>query len=149
MSRHQRKAAAAKKDGPRASRKPQKARRRSRRPQEATAPEAAAQPNPSTVVAVNPEDLKGTRKIIGGSWSDNWNNIIVNQAVNTLWLKHLSLEERDKQFSATIAALAGIGPKDELEGMLGRRQGKCKWDRDQPLGGSSLSALSSRHHADR
>jgi hypothetical protein len=27
-------------------------------------------------------------------------------------------EERDKQLSATVAALAGIGPKEELEGMM-------------------------------
>ena len=35
-----------------------------------------------------------------------------------LWLKHSDLETRDKQYSATGAALVGIGPKDELEGMM-------------------------------
>lgn len=32
--------------------------------------------------------------------------------------KNSSPEDRDKQLSATLAALAGIEPKDELEGMM-------------------------------
>jgi hypothetical protein len=38
--------------------------------------------------------------------------------VQALWVKNSSAEERDKQLSATVAALMGIAPKDELEGML-------------------------------
>src|SRR5258708_14818748 len=72
----------------------------------------------STVVAHNPDNLKGTLKEIGGSRSDHWNNILTNQAISALWLKHSDLETREKQFSAVIAALIGIGPKDELEGMM-------------------------------
>jgi hypothetical protein len=34
------------------------------------------------------------------------------------WLKHSDSATRDQQYSATIAALIGIGPKDELEGMM-------------------------------
>jgi hypothetical protein len=73
---------------------------------------------PSTVVANNPDDLKGTLKNIGGSRSDHWNNILANQTIQALWLNHSDPEARDKQFSATVAALVGIGPKDELEGMM-------------------------------
>lgn len=73
---------------------------------------------PNTVVANDPDDRKGRLKKIGGSQSDLWNNILANQAVQALWLKNLSPEERDKQYSATVAALVGIGPKDELEGMM-------------------------------
>jgi hypothetical protein len=72
----------------------------------------------TTVVANDPDDRRGRLKNIGGSQSDHWNNILANQAVQALWLKNSSPEERDKQFSATIAALAGIAPKDELEGMM-------------------------------
>src|SRR5260370_29404870 len=72
----------------------------------------------STVVAHDPDNLKGTLKEIGGSRSDHWNNILTNQAISALWLKHSDLETREKQFSAVIAALIGIGPKDELEGMM-------------------------------
>jgi hypothetical protein len=70
------------------------------------------------VVANDPDDLKGTLKNIGGSRSDHWNNILANQAIQALWLKHSDPETRDKQFSATVAALVGIGPNDELEGMM-------------------------------
>ena len=73
---------------------------------------------PTTVVADDPEDRKGRLKNIGGSQSDHWNNTLANQAVQALWLKNSSPEERDRQLGATIAALAGIAPKDELEGMM-------------------------------
>jgi hypothetical protein len=73
---------------------------------------------PKTVVADDPDDRKGRLKDIGGSQSDHWNNILANQAVQALWVKNSSPEERDKQLSATIAALIGIAPKDELEGMM-------------------------------
>jgi hypothetical protein len=42
----------------------------------------------TTVVANDPDDLQGALKSIGGSQSDNWNNILANQAVETLWLKN-------------------------------------------------------------
>ena len=74
----------------------------------------------ATAVTVNKFDdkLKGERKNIGGSKSDHWNDLLVRQAVDALWLKNSDPETRDKQLSATIAALIGIGPKDELEGMM-------------------------------
>jgi hypothetical protein len=73
---------------------------------------------PTVVVADDPEDRKGALKLVGGSQSDNWNNVLANQAVQTLWLKNFHKEARDRQYSATIAALLGIGLRDELEGML-------------------------------
>lgn len=79
---------------------------------------AADQKKATTVIANDPDDLKGTLKSIGGSRSDHWNNILANQTVQALWLMHSDPETRDKQYSATVAALVGIGPKDELEGMM-------------------------------
>ena len=73
---------------------------------------------PTTVVTNDPDDRKGRLKNIGGSQSDHWNNILANQALQALWVKDSSAEERDKQLSATVAALTGIAPKDELEGMM-------------------------------
>ena len=70
------------------------------------------------IVANDPDDLKGTLKRIGGSQSDHWNNLLADQAIQTLWLKHSDQETRDRQLSATVAAMVGIGPKDELEGMM-------------------------------
>ena len=71
-----------------------------------------------TVVANDPDDLKGTLKSIGGSHSDQSNNILANQAINSLWFKNSDEKTRDLQFSAAVAGLVGIGPKDELEGMI-------------------------------
>jgi hypothetical protein len=73
---------------------------------------------PSVVIANDPNDFKRTLRSIGGSRSDHWNNILANQTVQALWLKHSDRETRDKQFKATVAALIGIGPQDELEAMM-------------------------------
>ncbi|MEC5325220.1 hypothetical protein [Aurantimonas sp. A3-2-R12] len=73
---------------------------------------------PTTVVVDDPDDMKGALKHIGGSQSDHWNNILANQAVQALWMKNSDAETRDRQLSATVSALIGIGPKDELEGMM-------------------------------
>src|SRR5262245_14295430 len=72
----------------------------------------------TTIVANDPDNLGGRLRHIGGSSSDHWNSILANQTAHALWLKHSDFETRDKQCSATVAALVGIGPKDELEGMM-------------------------------
>ena len=79
---------------------------------------AADDKKATTVVANDPDDLKGTLKRFGGSQSDHWNNLLANQTIQALWLKSSDPATRDKQYSATVAALVGIGPKDELEGMM-------------------------------
>lgn len=71
-----------------------------------------------TVVANAPEGRKGALKSLGGSQSDDWNNTLAMQAIGGLWLKHSGEDEQDRQFAATFAALSGIAPKDELEGMM-------------------------------
>lgn len=71
-----------------------------------------------TLVANDPEDRKGRLKNIGGSQSDCWNNVLVNQAFQSLWLKNSSDEEREKQLNAAMSALIGIAPNDELEAMM-------------------------------
>jgi len=71
-----------------------------------------------TVVG-NPEALEPKLKQLGGSQSDHWNNVLANQTLNTLWLAHASDEARERQYRAIAAALVGIGPKDEIEGMIG------------------------------
>ena len=77
------------------------------------------------VVANDPEDRKGALKSIGGSQSDHWNNTLSNQAVQALWLKHSDSKECDRQLAATVAALIGIAPKDELEGMMAAQLIRC------------------------
>jgi hypothetical protein len=72
----------------------------------------------TTVVANDPENLKGELKAIGGSKSDHWNNLLANQAIASLWTKHSDTDACKRQLNATVMALMGIGPKDELEGMM-------------------------------
>jgi hypothetical protein len=43
---------------------------------------------------------------------------LVNQATSSLWVAHSEEDERDRQRTATVVALAAIGPKDELEAMM-------------------------------
>ena len=79
----------------------------------------AATDRESTVVVANdPDDRKGVLKSIGGSQSDRWNSTLADQAVQALWTKNSDAAERDRQLGATAAALVGIGPRDELEGMM-------------------------------
>jgi len=66
----------------------------------------------------SPEVMKPTLKQLGGSQSDHWNNVLANQTFSTLWVAHSNDETRQRQYSATGAALIGIGPRDELEGMM-------------------------------
>jgi hypothetical protein len=70
------------------------------------------------LVANDPVDRTGKLKAIGGSASDAFNNVLANATMNTLWLKNSGPDERDRQLSAMAAALVGIAPQDELEGML-------------------------------
>jgi hypothetical protein len=67
------------------------------------------------------EDSKKSRRALrnlGGSKSDDWNKLLVYQAIQALWTKNSDSQTCDQQLNATLAALAGIGPKDELEGMM-------------------------------
>jgi hypothetical protein len=73
---------------------------------------------PITIDITDAESRKGTQKALGGSQSDHWNHILVNQAVNTLWTRHSDNETRDRQYKATACALIGMAPKDEIEGMM-------------------------------
>jgi hypothetical protein len=69
-------------------------------------------------VVYNAADQKGALKDMGGSQSDVWNTILSNQAAQGLWTGNSSPDEINKQYAATVAALIGIRPRDELEGMM-------------------------------
>jgi hypothetical protein len=71
-----------------------------------------------TLIANDPARRTGRLKPLGGSVSDTWNNMLANQCLKTLWLKHSDEESREQQRAATVDALVGISPKDELEGMM-------------------------------
>lgn len=73
---------------------------------------------PTTVAADESEDIRGALKMIGGSQSDHWNNMLASQVLQALWVQNLDVEERNRLLGATVAGMAGVGPKDELEGMM-------------------------------
>jgi hypothetical protein len=62
--------------------------------------------------------LRGHLKVIGGSMSDDWNNLVADQTIQTLWLKNSSSDEIRRQRHAVVDALIGIKAGDELEGMI-------------------------------
>src|SRR4051794_16773080 len=86
---------------------------------------SASKPAPTLVEAHDPTSLPGRLKRLGGSMSDDWNNILANQTVSSLWYKNSDLKGAQKQRSAAIAGLIGIAPQDELEGMLAAQLIAC------------------------
>src|SRR5436190_4953721 len=75
-------------------------------------------PKDVIVTVGGPQSRKGALKDIGGSKSDSWNDTLANQALSSLWKAHSDEATLSRQRSATVEALIGIAPQDELEGML-------------------------------
>ena len=75
-------------------------------------------PSPGVIQVRHPSEQTGDLRFLGGSASDAFNTILANQVTNALWLARADEDERQKRMSAAVAGLAGIGPRDELEGML-------------------------------
>ena len=67
--------------------------------------------------ATETERKPGSLKALGGSKSDEFNSVLANQVFQALWLSN-DEEGRNKQINAAVKGLIGIGPRDELEGML-------------------------------
>jgi hypothetical protein len=68
---------------------------------------------------------RGALKAIGGSMSDDWNNIVANQTIQTVWLRSSDAEQIRRQRHAAVDALIGIKPGDELEGMIAAQLVAC------------------------
>jgi hypothetical protein len=74
----------------------------------------------------DPAKQKGTLKSVGGSMSDDWNNLVANQTARTLWhfeSADSGTKKRDRY--ATIHALVGMSPRDECEGMIAAQLIAC------------------------
>jgi hypothetical protein len=57
-------------------------------------------------------------KRLGGSQSDDWNNQIANQTINSLHNAKTEDGGASLETKAAIVGLCGIDPKDEIEGMI-------------------------------
>src|SRR3954451_2853283 len=79
----------------------------------------AKKPTSGVIQVRHPSEETGDLRFVGGSASDAFNTILANQVTNALWLARADEDERQKRMSAAVAGLAGIAPRDELEGMLG------------------------------
>ena len=72
---------------------------------------------PETVQIPQPGATEAKLKALGGSHSDDFNTVVPCKVMNALWLD-TNPEARQRQFAAAGAALIGIKPADEIEGML-------------------------------
>jgi hypothetical protein len=57
-------------------------------------------------------------KQIGGSEIELWNAVLVGQVIKAQWLANATSAQMEEAQVAAVAAMRGIGPKDEIEGML-------------------------------
>jgi hypothetical protein len=72
-----------------------------------------------TPASATPEPrASGILKWVGGSQSDDWNDRVIEDTLQVLWVKNSDQKTRNQQITAALAGLIGIGPKDELEGMI-------------------------------
>ena len=71
---------------------------------------------PATIAANDREALQDAAKMAGGSRFDAWNRLFVVQTAEALPVD--DAYEREPQHQAALCGLAGIGPRDELEGMM-------------------------------
>lgn len=63
-------------------------------------------------------DDEGEHKDLGGSNFSAFNEAVMQQALQSQWLGTADDEKRTDRIHATIGALKGINPRDEVEGML-------------------------------
>jgi hypothetical protein len=80
-------------------------------------PGDAATETPALATTVAPR-ATGILKRVGGSQSDDWNDRIIDDTLQALWVGGSDHQKRDRQVNAAIAGLIAIGPKEELEGMM-------------------------------
>jgi hypothetical protein len=70
------------------------------------------------IVRLAPHEWEGKLKAMDGSMNDDFNRFLSAQVASAMWPATSSVETYALQCAASGATLIGIGPKDELEGML-------------------------------
>jgi hypothetical protein len=74
-------------------------------------------PAPLAVQVTAPETVKSFADLTG-SKNNEFGGVLINQVANCLRRSHSGEKDQDAQFKALMAAMAGINPRDEIEGML-------------------------------
>lgn len=88
-----------------------------------TEPKTAAHGRATKRSAVVTPDWTGKFSRLGGSTSDDWNNVLADQAIGSLWLGNAddpqrTPESRGRQANAAYAFLMRMKVTDELEAMM-------------------------------
>jgi len=65
-----------------------------------------------------PSGQRGDLRSISGSDNDDFSNVLLNQVAYALWLEPCDADEQNRLVQATLAAMIGMKPRDEIEGML-------------------------------
>jgi hypothetical protein len=73
---------------------------------------------PEIVAPPDPDAPPSKLRRLGGSKNEDFNQVLMNQIVNALWLAYSDAESRHKQIQAVLGGALGLEPKDEAEGML-------------------------------
>lgn len=64
-------------------------------------------------------------QVVGGSRSNAFNRNLIDQALQSCWYSQADPPIHDEKRRATLVALAGIKPSDEIEGMLAAQMVAC------------------------
>ena len=70
------------------------------------------------LVAPDPNGPISNTRYLAGSRYDAFNTETITQAASALWIDNSSPENIMRKRTACLEAMAGISPKDEIEGML-------------------------------
>jgi hypothetical protein len=73
---------------------------------------------PVMIPLPRPSEQRGDLRSISGSDNDDFSNVLINQVAHALWREPCDADEQKRLMQATLAAMTGMKPRDELEGML-------------------------------
>jgi hypothetical protein len=82
-------------------------------------PAAAPEMRAKLIVGGREVNEDGNLRCLGGSQSDDWNHVLLNQAMLSQWYGNVDAEEQATRRAAAVAVMKGLDPKDELEAMMG------------------------------
>jgi hypothetical protein len=93
---------------------------RSRTTKRAAPPREGAPTRAKIVICKIPSfgEHRGDLRSISGSDSPDFSNLLIDQVANVLGREPDDFDEWGRQTEATLAAIVGIEPRDEIEGML-------------------------------
>ena len=73
---------------------------------------------PSIIRMPPPGQQPGELRSMSGSDDDDFSNVLFSQVVNALWRAQSDAAQQTQLGQAALAAMIGMKPRDELEGML-------------------------------